>query len=650
MLYKYTCEERERNIVLKVIQPETNRVVFLRQYPSFYEEAITGYLIEDGTLVSYGLMKDFNDVEGLAQYLRQCGIIGEGDAIELAVYKDGGQCGCGYEKGGLVEMSFEADRVIYNGKDVGLIKTTRLSDRTIEIDKLYLNKDQRQKGIGRKVLDKIFVDNPDVNEIKVYPLASSEPYWFRFAKRSDKDGNAFITRESFKKGLNYKSRYAEGGILDYEPSSYLSKEHQAIERKFGHQLFDDYEAEKREYLRRFGKVINTDNARELSEDYRKNKQELSSAVHEPASAFVKRLYADLLKDKPESGYVLFTAGGTGSGKTTAINKLPATKYLSDNADMVYDSNMNNTPSAVKKIEQALLSGRRAVVIFVYRDAVEAFENGVIPRSTRSGRTVPIYEHVNTHIGSVVSIGELMEKYRNNSQVVFEIIDNSYGKDRAKQTTFATIKRKAYLGAEELKKQLYAINEEQRIRGKISQAQYNGFSQGKEGNQVFEQGGSTPIADEGAWRLCGQNNGDEFEQSGSSRQKQLVAFDDASFVTMAAPEIRDFFCTADNSVSVNNDLSIDREGVRYLPQLMWITLQNFTPSVSISYNSDDEEKEAGHILFDSTGTPAAFIYTFPNWGIIDDYQRAFNVGGDVVMQDKILDGSVGISDQTTVMNG
>ena len=70
-----------------------------------------------------------------------------------------------------------------------------------------------------------------------------------------------------------------------------------------------------------GKVLNIDTARELSPDYatsRESRALLSPAVHEPASFFIKQLYADRLAEMPPDSTVMFTSGGTGVGKSTAI--------------------------------------------------------------------------------------------------------------------------------------------------------------------------------------------------------------------------------------------------------------------------------------------------------------------------------------------
>jgi hypothetical protein len=222
-----------------------------------------------------------------------------------------------------------------------------------------------------------------------------------------------------------------------------------------------------------GKVINTDVARELSPEYRANRT-LSANVHEPASQFTKDYYAELLKQTPKKdSYVLFTGGGTGAGKTSSLDSVPD---IVNAAEMVYDTNMNKLPSAVKKINQALDSGRRVAIAYTYRDPVEALIEGALSRAMRmkkelgSGRTVPIEEHLKTHIGSRKTIDELMNKYRDNPNVDFTVIDNSLGKNNARATDINNIPQ---LDEKAVKQQLRDALENEYKSGNIDKDVYKG---------------------------------------------------------------------------------------------------------------------------------------------------------------------------------
>jgi hypothetical protein len=187
-----------------------------------------------------------------------------------------------------------------------------------------------------------------------------------------------------------------------------------------------------------GRTLNTDVARELSPHYRGDRTK-SADVHEPSSEFVKRLYADRLAQptpKDREPVVIFTAGGTGAGKTTGLNILQKIDPKAAKAEMVYDTNMGSFDSADKKIRQALDAGRKVSILYTYRDPVEALENGALKRAKSmeeklgTGRTAPLSEHAKTHLGSRQVIEQLMAKYKKNDKVQIRVIDNSRGPGNA----------------------------------------------------------------------------------------------------------------------------------------------------------------------------------------------------------------------------
>lgn len=229
-----------------------------------------------------------------------------------------------------------------------------------------------------------------------------------------------------------------------------------------------------------GKVLNTDVARELSPDYMADRTR-SAAVHEPSSAFIKRLYAEKLKQKPrgnELPMVLFTAGGTGAGKTSAIEMLPAMRQLSDSAQIVYDTNMNKVDSAKQKIEQALAAGKDVQIVLVAREPVDALVNGALKRAERqradfgTGRTVPIEEHIKTHLGSIETVKQLAKEYANDPRVDIRVVDNSLGRGNATEKTLQWLESLTYNDVEQ---QVKAALEAEREAGRISEETYQGFA-------------------------------------------------------------------------------------------------------------------------------------------------------------------------------
>lgn len=270
--------------------------------------------------------------------------------------------------------------------------------------------------------------------------------------------------------------------VKYKPNEFLvDPNHKRIEKEFGKKLNKGFEFARGQYQAQFGNVLNTDNARELSDDYKKDRS-LSMAVHEPASALIKKFYSMLLKEptpKGKQNKVLFSAGGTGVGKSTGINEHGATKKEATKAHIVYDTNMNGFAGAKDKIDRALAVGKRVSIVHTFREPFDAFVNGAIPRAIRmekemgSGRTVPIGSHVNTHIGSNEAIPKLKEHYKDNPNVKIRVIDNSRGKGNSAMVPIEFLQGKTYI-AEDLKKQLHEHIDKLHEQGKISESLYRGF--------------------------------------------------------------------------------------------------------------------------------------------------------------------------------
>lgn len=295
-----------------------------------------------------------------------------------------------------------------------------------------------------------------------------KPYWKELKGYIEKNAIDEVTPQVKKTDL---------GIT---PNEKLSPDHKTIETNFGNYLQDNYE----EALTRYdalpesqgGKVINTDVARELSSDYVADRSK-SGIVHEPASAFTKKLYEEKLKVKDPNGNnnVLFTAGGTGSGKSTAIENVPEVKALADNAQIIYDTTMTGFNPSVAKIELALKADKNVGIAYVYREPVEALINGALPRADRMGRTVTLKAHLDSHVESMKTILQLAEHYKDNPRVSIEIIDNSRGKGGAVLSKLDLLKEISY-NKDELGQKLTSALDTQYEQNKITEKTYNGFNQ------------------------------------------------------------------------------------------------------------------------------------------------------------------------------
>jgi hypothetical protein len=307
----------------------------------------------------------------------------------------------------------------------------------------------------------------------------------------------------------------------------LAGSDRVFETRLAEKIGRDVDAAMREYAQvpesDGGRILNTDLARELSPDYRADRTR-SAAVHEPSSWLVKQMYERKLQEAPGPGQdnvVLFTGGGTGSGKTTGLQIMGDAQAR---AQIVYDTNLNGLKSSVDKIDAALAAGKEVQIAYVWRDPVDALVNGALPRAERMGRTVPIDEHAKTHAEGSKTIKELATRYAGDDRVSINIIDNSQGKGRAQLADLGVIRDLEYNRTrEDLKQALEA----QRAAGRISEAVYRGTASTAEG------------------RLR-QGNGSE-HQSGDGRQVTA-----AEAIAAAPAQVREAALRAATNASAMDD--------------------------------------------------------------------------------------------------
>lgn len=274
----------------------------------------------------------------------------------------------------------------------------------------------------------------------------------------------------------FKSRFGgpvDPSVIPRDPK--LTGVQKEIETAFANQLAANPDAAWDEYTKlgstKGGLILSGDDAKDLSPDYRKDKSN-SAAVHEPASWFIKEAYAQRLQDPVVEGAndrVVFSAGGTGAGKTTAIQA--SVQGAFDGAAAVYDTNLNGSPSAWKKIDAALESGRNVNIFYVDRDPEAAWESAM-HRAMRIGRTVPMEAHIATHVGARQTVLETMDHYATDSRVTVALVDNNgTGRGTSRVISRSELRQYNYAGLEE---RLTARLERAHDEGRISDQVYNGM--------------------------------------------------------------------------------------------------------------------------------------------------------------------------------
>lgn len=142
-----------------------------------------------------------------------------------------------------------------------------------------------------------------------------------------------------------------------------------------------------------------------------------------ASGTIKALvYDDLLKTQKgiKNNTVIFTAGGSGSGKTTGVQ---LREPLKEKYSVVVDTTFSNN-SAPKDIKKALDSGYDVKIAFTFRDPVTAWEDGALKRIGEEGRVVSEGYFVQSHIDAQKNIVRAYDKYKDNPKVQFAFLENT----------------------------------------------------------------------------------------------------------------------------------------------------------------------------------------------------------------------------------
>jgi hypothetical protein len=240
-----------------------------------------------------------------------------------------------------------------------------------------------------------------------------------------------------------------------------------------------------------GKVLDADVSRELSPEYRQDRNR-ASEVHNATSQFVQKLFNQRMAQPHDGGFVVMMAGGGGAGKSSANILLSDT--LQD-ADTILDGTLSTYTKAKRNIQTALDSGRGVKIAYVYRDPIEALRNGVLPRAMKTGRTVPIDALVRGHAGSSETVRRLAEEFSGNPDVEILAIDNSQGAGNA---TIKNLTDITTVIQSDLKERLLDATREEFEAGRISEPVYQSTV------------GDTRVADEVAREDAQVDEGDQRE--------------------------------------------------------------------------------------------------------------------------------------------
>jgi hypothetical protein len=201
----------------------------------------------------------------------------------------------------------------------------------------------------------------------------------------------------------------------------LSEEKAVVQERSIERLKADPGGFVNRYRLAFGDHFNPDNAAELFPDYcssLENRAKYRIAVAGSAGWVSDEAFKERLAE-PDEMPVLFTAGGTASGKSTIAG--PA----ADAGLIVFDSTFSNTDLSKQRLQEALGSGRQIAVCYVYRDRREAWGAGKTRTEEEgAGRTLTTEMHASTHAGAARTVEQLTREFSNNPQVEFRFFENS----------------------------------------------------------------------------------------------------------------------------------------------------------------------------------------------------------------------------------
>lgn len=315
---------------------------------------------------------------------------------------------------------------------------------------------------------------------------------------------------------------AQGLTADVEADSGVmaSNKGEDIGAKLQERIDSDFEGAAQEYSQlkdtKGGRVLDTDIARELSPEYRDNRNR-SAEVHEAASDFIQRSFEQRMATQGTGDIVAFMAGGGGSGKSSAETLLAP---VLDRASTVLDGTLSSYDKARRNVQMALDSGRQVRIAYVYREPEEALRNGVLTRAMRGGRTVPIDALVKGHAGSSAVVRKLQAEFGDNPKFKIFAVDNSLGPGAAKIAPLESI---TPVIIDKLKERFINATEDEYKAGRISESIYRATL----GRQADTAAGTQGEAGGGEVRPGSRSDAQEragFERAGNPVSKDEAVVD------------------------------------------------------------------------------------------------------------------------------
>ena len=196
----------------------------------------------------------------------------------------------------------------------------------------------------------------------------------------------------------------------------------AAENEFALAIENNLEDYVNSYWRKFGKTINTDEAKKFYKPYAKTKKGLtrySRAVYAPAKALANELFRRALQSDFVE-HVIFMGGGTASGKSSGIG---VASQLFDQADLILDGTLASLPIVRRQVTSALKRDLLVDVVYIHCRLEVAIRRAVY-RADKLGRSLSLDVMAGTHYHSQKSLIALYDEFGGNPAFGAMVIDNS----------------------------------------------------------------------------------------------------------------------------------------------------------------------------------------------------------------------------------
>ncbi len=272
-----------------------------------------------------------------------------------------------------------------------------------------------------------------------------------------------ITEGEKTKALEFVKEPTEGYISELEEKSLTV-------------LKEDPVKMRNDYLSREdvgGNEINPDKMRLMFEEHGytgANANEFNRAVN----ALTDITYNHLIETKQGLGNntAVFTAGSSGSGKSFFVASLADKSSYPIILDTTFSYN-----SAIKRVKQALDNGFNAQISYMFREPLDAWVNGVLPRVKATGRVIDEAYHLDSLDKARENILKAYDKYKGNEKVEFRFTKNATGKDPV-EISIENVRDFSY-NRQEVAEQMKAATDKAYEQKQLTKEQYEAITSSRE---------------------------------------------------------------------------------------------------------------------------------------------------------------------------